>query len=72
VIDDRRSAMATKKAKSDDQALLDEFKALKKLFILSLLADGISQTDIARTLSVDQSTISKMVPMPTIKRESKR
>lgn len=63
--------MVTKKAKSDDQALLDEVKALKKLLILSLLANGISQTDIARALNVDQSTISKMVPMPTTKKGSK-
>jgi hypothetical protein len=63
--------MATERAKSDDQALLDELKTLKGLFTLSLLANGSPrETSFVRSL-LTQSAISRIVPIPTTKRRSK-
>lgn len=43
-------------------SLLHEMEAIKKLFILQLLATGYKQKDIARTISVSEATLSRMLP----------
>jgi predicted XRE-type DNA-binding protein len=51
---------------SVDNKQLDEIKneiaAIKLLFILYLMKNGISQAEIAKSLGVNQSTISRMLP----------
>jgi IS30 family transposase len=42
--------------------LLRELGDVKRLLILQLLAQGVSQDQIARALGVNQSTISRLVP----------
>ena len=42
--------------------LKEELEAIKKLFIMILLKNGVSQLEIANALGVNQSTISRMVP----------
>jgi IS30 family transposase len=51
-------------AKSDKEnhPLLQELGDVKRLLILQLLAQGVSQGQIARALGVNQSTISRLVP----------
>ena len=46
----------------NDAAIIDELVQIKKLLILELLRDGASQTDIAKVLGVNQSSISRMIP----------
>jgi DNA-binding NarL/FixJ family response regulator len=51
-------------AKSDkaNDALLLELGDVKRLLILQLLVQGVSQAQIALALGVNQSTISRLVP----------
>lgn len=42
--------------------LLESMDHIKKLLILALLRDGASQTELAKTLGVSQSFISKLFP----------
>jgi Mn-dependent DtxR family transcriptional regulator len=51
----------SKEAK-DFSSLLNELQDIKKLFILSLLQQGISQNDVAAALNVNPSTITRMLP----------
>lgn len=50
---------------------LDELKSLKRLLVLQLMVSGVKTTDIATALGVDQSTISKLVPLRKVKRPKK-
>lgn len=47
---------------ANEDRLLGEVEALKKLMVLNLLGKGYSQTQIAFTLGVGQATISRMFP----------
>lgn len=42
--------------------LLDSMEQIKKLLILALLRDGASQTELAKTLGVSQSFVSRLFP----------
>ena len=50
------------KEANDLSSLLSELQDIKKLFILSLLQQGISQNDVAAALNVNPSTITRMLP----------
>jgi predicted XRE-type DNA-binding protein len=54
--------MAKRSGDSDAIGILKELEDIKKLLMLGLLRDGISQADIAKALGVNQSTISRMFP----------
>jgi predicted transcriptional regulator len=46
----------------ETSALLNEVVAIKKLLVLCLLRDGLSQSDVGAAIGVDQSTVSRMFP----------
>ncbi len=48
-------------ATTDD--LFAELTAIKQLIVFALLRSGASQDDVAATLGVDQSKISRMFPI---------
>lgn len=50
------------KNQRENDALLGELRAIKKLRVLGLLRSGASQAGIAATLGVTQGTISRMLP----------
>jgi hypothetical protein len=53
----------------------NELEDIKRLLMLGLLRDGVSQGDIAKALGVNQSTISRMFPAKigvTTKRRASR
>ena len=41
---------------------LVELDAIKRLLVLQLLRDGVTQGDVAHALQVDQSVVSRMFP----------
>ena len=45
-----------------DLSSKNELENIKKLLILLLLKLGTSQSDIASTLGISQSTVSRMIP----------
>ncbi len=47
---------------SDAIGVLKELEDIKKLLMLALLRDGVSQGDLAKALGVSQPTISRMFP----------
>lgn len=47
---------------ANEDKILAELEALKKLMVLELLGKGYSQTQIALTLGVGQASISRMFP----------
>lgn len=57
--------MAKRSADSDAVGVLKELEHIKRLLMLALLRDGVSQGDIAKALGVNQSTISRMFPVKT-------
>lgn len=54
--------MAAKSGGPDKVDLATEVEAVKRLLILILLRDGASQSEIAKALGVNQSSISRMFP----------
>jgi DNA-binding NarL/FixJ family response regulator len=44
------------------EALLKELQEIKKLLVLQLLALGYKQKHVAATLSMSESTLSRMLP----------
>lgn len=44
----------------DEDPMLLELTAIKRLLILQLLRDGVSQEDVAAVLGVSQSSVSRM------------
>ncbi|MDB5418298.1 MAG: hypothetical protein JWP50_1717 [Phenylobacterium sp.] len=50
------------KSKTQDDALLEELTAIKKLLVFALMRSGVSQKQIGTTLGVAQSSISRMFP----------
>ena len=55
---------------AETSAVLDELVAIKRLLILALLRDGLSQAEVAAAIGVTQSTISKMFPKGLAKKRS--
>ena len=54
--------MAKRNAASEAIGVLKELDDIKRLLILALLRDGVSQGDISKALGVSQPTISRMFP----------
>ena len=54
--------MVKKGSGSDAIGALKELEDIKRLLMLGLLRDGVSQAEIAKALGVNQSTISRMFP----------
>jgi DNA-binding transcriptional ArsR family regulator len=54
--------MAKRSGDSDAIGVLKELEDIKRLLMLALLRDGVSQGDIAKALGVSQPTISRMFP----------
>lgn len=55
---------------AETSAMLSELVAIKRLLILALLRDGLTQAEIAAAIGVNQSTISKMFPKGLAKKRS--
>lgn len=60
----------TKKVKGSSD-VHNELVDIKKLLILKLLADGVSQTQIATALGMDPGNLSRLVPARLAKKTSK-
>lgn len=54
--------MAKRSSDTDAIGALKELENIKRLLMLALLRDGVSQGDIAKALGVSQPTISRMFP----------
>ena len=54
--------MAKRSRDSDPIGVLRELEDIKRLLMLALLRDGVSQADIAKALGVSQPSISRMFP----------
>lgn len=52
----------------DDDPVVQELTDIKRLLILQLVTSGVLSTHVARTLQVDNSVISRMVPARMIKK----
>lgn len=59
-----------RKPKSDDP-LFAELISIKKLLILQLLNDGLTQAQVAKALGIDRTYIGKMVPVKISKQSTK-
>lgn len=46
----------------EENELLDEMRAVKRLLILQLLRQGVKQAQIAAMLGISESTMSRMLP----------
>lgn len=54
--------MAKRSGDSDPIGVLRELEDIKRLLMLALLRDGVSQAEIAKALCVSQPSISRMFP----------
>ncbi len=54
--------MAKRSGDSDPIGVLRELEDIKRLLMLALLRDGVSQAEIAKALGVSQPSISRMFP----------
>ena len=52
--------------------LLETMDQMKKLLMLALLRDGASQTELAKTLGVNQGSISRLFPAKIGKQARKK
>lgn len=59
--------MAKRSGDSDPIGVLRELEDIKRLLMLALLRDGISQAEIAKALGVSQPSISRMFPGGIVK-----
>lgn len=50
----------------NDQQILKELVAIKKLLILALAKSGMTQSQIASALDVDRTNVSRMFPKGTL------
>lgn len=55
-------------ASSEQEKILAELEAIKKLHILELLTKGFSQSQIALTLGTSQASISRMFPKGAVRK----
>lgn len=46
----------------ETSAMLEELVAIKRLLILALLRDGLTQAEVGAAIGVSQSAISRMFP----------
>lgn len=57
----------------ENDAIIGELIAIKKLLLLALLKEGLTQSQIGTALGIDQSQISRLIPAALIKpKKSKR
>jgi predicted transcriptional regulator len=54
-----------------DNAVQEELEAIKRLLVLQLITSGVQATDIAKTLQVDKSVISRMVAARKVKKAAR-
>ena len=54
--------MAKKRTDSDAIGVLRELEDIKRLLLLALLRNGVSQAELAKALGVSQPSISRMFP----------
>lgn len=54
--------MAKRSGDSDPIGVLRELEDIKRLLMLALIRDGVSQAEIAKALGVSQPSISRMFP----------
>jgi predicted transcriptional regulator len=59
-----------RKPKNDPVA--DELGSIKRLLVLQLITSGVQAQDIAGTLGVDKSVVSRMVPSRKVKKRQKK
>ncbi|HET9136355.1 MAG TPA: hypothetical protein VFO76_06955 [Candidatus Kapabacteria bacterium] len=55
-----------------NEAILVELTNIKKLLIFALLQTGSTQIEVASALGVDNSVISRMLPLKKIKMQRKK
>jgi predicted transcriptional regulator len=61
--------VAKRKArKPKGDPVVDELGAIKRLLVLQLITSGLQAKDIAATLGVDQSVVSRLVPTRKVKK----
>ena len=60
--------MNRSKKHRDDDPVLKELNAIKRLLILLLIKAGASQGEIAMALHTDQANVSRMFPARKVKR----
>lgn len=58
-------------AKKPSGDIHSELHDIKKLLILKLLSEGITQAQIAATLGIDQGNLSRMLPARLAKSKKK-
>jgi len=51
-----------RKPSSSEDSVVKELVAIKKLLILALMKGGATQSEIGKTLGIDRSHVSRMVP----------
>ncbi len=54
--------------RAETSAMLSELVDIKRLLILALLRDGLTQAEVAGAIGVSQPTISKMFPKGVAKK----
>jgi DNA invertase Pin-like site-specific DNA recombinase len=60
-------AKRKKKKKSDDNPLVRELDAIKRLLAVFLLKSGASHADVAKALGVDRTVVARMFPARQIR-----
>jgi len=55
------------KTNVSENQLHNELVQIKKLLVLKLLNEGLTQSQIGKVLGVDQSHISRMIPVRLVK-----
>lgn len=56
--------------KKKQEELLDTLEAIKRLLILQLLNQGVSQQAICDTIQVSKATVTRMVPQKNLKKSN--
>ena len=56
----------------NDDKLLAELIAIKKLLMLQLIVNGVNATDIGNTLGLTKARIGQIVPVAQIKKARKK
>ncbi len=65
-------AAKRKPRKQKNDPVTDELGAIKRLLILQLITSGVQAKDIASTLGVDQSVVSRIVSARRVKKRKPR
>jgi predicted transcriptional regulator len=65
-------AVRRKARKPKGDLVADELVSIKRLLVLQLITSGVQAKDIASTLGVDQSVVSRLVPSRKVKRRHTR